>query len=148
MLLYKEIAGLFPNSRGIEDSSLQFHTVSCFADRPQPRGLFIPVFAHSGSLQEAIANGAVAALWQEGTPLPQYTPNHFPVFFTDDLLKGLKIIMEQYLKSLNINSAQSRTKFLFLDKERLNKTEKTYAIAVMAETINGTDGLNGKEGRG
>lgn len=138
LLAYGDLAELFPMMKGIQDQELFFHTVATNSDMPQFRGLFIPLKEQTAELNKAIENGAVAALWEEGKEIPRYTPNHFPVFFTNDLLKGLKDMMELYIEK--ITNAQKEelevTNFLFSDEILLKERNLTYDIAVMAEKIN------------
>jgi UDP-N-acetylmuramyl pentapeptide synthase len=137
MLTYQDVSSLFPKKAGIVEQTIQFCTVSTHAGDKQPKGLFIPCFEGSGALQEAIANGAIAAVWQENHPVPAYTPNHFPLFFTEDLLKGLEDIMKLYLDYLpHHEEKMGKTNFIFQRSELLNEKESTYDIAVMAEKIN------------
>jgi UDP-N-acetylmuramyl pentapeptide synthase len=137
MLTYQDVSKLFSKKAGIVEETIQFHTVSSIAGEKQPKGLFVPVSKDSGSLQEAIANGAIAALWPEHEPVPAYKPNHFPLFFTEDILKGLEEIMKSYLDYLaQHEEIMSKTNFIFQHKELLNEKETTYDIAVMAEKIN------------
>lgn len=136
-LTYGELAKLFPNKYGIQDYELYFHTVASNSAVLQPKGLFIPFEEGSGKLSQAIENGAIAALWDEKESIPSYTPNHFPIFITNDLLKGLKDMMELYIENISYMN-QTRievTNFLFLDEVRLKETESTYDIAVMSEKI-------------
>lgn len=95
-LTYDDLAGIFPKSSGIRDYSLSFRTVSFLAETLQPKGLYIPMLDQVEDLQTAIANGAVAAIWLEGREIPTYTPNHFPIFYTDNLIEGIKKILYQY----------------------------------------------------
>lgn len=137
MLTYKDVSCLFSKASGINDENIQFQTVSCLARAKQPKGLFIPLAGSSGSLQDAIANGAVAALWPETEPIPAYTPNHFPIIYTNDTLKGLEKIMKTYHNYLlQQETTDDKTKFIFMHKELLNENKPTYDIAVMAEDIN------------
>ncbi|RSD28113.1 hypothetical protein [Mesobacillus subterraneus] len=137
MLTYQDVSGLFSKTSGINDENIHFCTVSSLAGARQPKGLFIPVSADSGTLQEAISNGAVAAVWPENERVPAYAPNHFPIFFTEDNLKGLEKIMKSYYNYLlQHEKISEKTKFIFADKGLLNETDETYDIAVMAETIN------------
>lgn len=136
-LTYGDLARLFPNKYGIQDHELYFHTVASNSAVLQPKGLFIPFEDGSGKLSQAIENGAIAALWDEKENIPSYTPNHFPIFITNDLLKGLKDMMELYIENLR-KMEQTRkevTNFLFLDEVRLKETKSTYDIAVMTEKI-------------
>lgn len=136
-LTYGDLAKLFPKKYGIQDYELYFHTVASNSAALQPKGLFIPFEEGSGKLSQAIENGAIAALWDEKESIPSYTPNHFPIFITNDLLKGLKDMMELYIENIsNMNQIRNEvTNFLFLDEVRLKKNESSYDIAVMAEKI-------------
>ncbi|MBT2694684.1 hypothetical protein [Bacillus sp. ISL-55] len=137
MLTYQDVSSLFSRAAGIRDENIHFHTVSSLADAKQPKGLFVPVSNDSGTLQEAISNGAVAAVWPEGEQVPAYAPNHFPIFYTQDNLKGLEKIMNSYYDYLTQQEdLNERTKFIFLNKALLNEADETYDIAVMAENIN------------
>ncbi|HAQ08642.1 MAG TPA: hypothetical protein DCR24_14450 [Bacillus bacterium] len=147
MLKYQDVSGLFSKTSGIDDERIQFYTVSVLAEAPQPKGLFIPVLENSGSLQEAIANGAIAAVWPKGEAIPKFTPNHFPMFYTEDLLKGLEEIMKTYQDYLlQQEEMKETTKFIFQHKELLNVKDPTYDIAVMAENINDFSSNQSKAG--
>ena len=137
LLAYGDLAKLFPKMKGIQDHELFFHTVATISDVPQFRGIFIPLDENTGELKKAIENGAVAALWREEKLIPRYTPNHFPIFFTNDLLKGLKDMMELYIEKLNQQQKAGIkvTNFLFSDEILLKENKLTYDIAVMAEKI-------------
>ncbi|GHH96464.1 hypothetical protein [Neobacillus kokaensis] len=135
-LTSNDLAILFPEKQGIEDYIL-FHTVSDQANVLQSKGLFIPLNNQEDKLIEAIANGAVAAIWEEGKSLPPYTPNHFPVFFTLDLAEAVKQLLQLYLDYLNgeKNHNMDITNFKFSNKKLLNKNNETYDIAVMVNQI-------------
>jgi hypothetical protein len=147
MLTYQDVLSLFPRTTGVRDENIRFHTVSGLAGAKQPKGLYVPIKIDPGTLQDAISNGAVAAVWPEGEQVPVYTPNHFPVFYTQDNLKGLENIMNLYYDYLsqheNINES---TKFIFTNKALLNEDDETYDIAVMAEKINGFGSDQNKAG--
>ncbi|KON89190.1 hypothetical protein AF332_21875 [Sporosarcina globispora] len=134
-LTYRDLAELFPAVKGIKDNELEFHTVASSSSALQPKGIYIP-FGEAGNLKEAIEKGAVAALWNENTETPAYTPNHFPIFFTKDLTKGLKDIMELYIEKLSkAEEKRNTTNFLISDEKSLKENETTYDIAVMAERL-------------
>lgn len=137
-LTYGDLAKLFPKVKGIQFHELFFHTVATISDVPQLKGIYIPFEDKTGELKKAIENGAIAALWDERKEIPPYTPNHFPIFFTNDLLKGLKDMMEIYLEKINQADKLQKegTHFLFIDEMRLKENNSTYDIAVMAEKIN------------
>jgi UDP-N-acetylmuramyl pentapeptide synthase len=132
-LMYDDLKEIFPESRGIRDIELSIQTVSISAEQTQPKGLFIPFGSSSGELKTAITNGAVAAVWKKGIELPEYTPNHFPVFFGEDVTHSIKEILLSYREKLNeaTLTKKDKTNFLFLDKKLLNDFYDTYDNAVM-----------------
>jgi UDP-N-acetylmuramyl pentapeptide synthase len=135
-LALKDLASLFDKCRGIQDD-LIFVTVSDQAHEAQSKGLFVSLKGESGDLSEAIANGAIAAIWDQGKEIPSYTPNHFPIFFTPDPADAIVIILNRYIEKLNgeTDEIMEITNFKFSNKQLLNKNEETYDIAVMLNEI-------------
>jgi UDP-N-acetylmuramyl pentapeptide synthase len=147
-LTYQDLAELFPAVKGIKDHELEFHTVASSSSDPQPKGIYIP-YGEAGNLKEAIEKGAIAAIWNENDETPSYTPNHFPIFYTNDLTKGLKDIMELYINKLSKTEvSMNTTNFLISDEESLKENESTYDIAVMAEKLAEAAGNAKRERRG
>jgi hypothetical protein len=97
---FKMVAEMFSQASGIKDSDLVFYTISDSGDVPQPRGLFIPLWDNADDLLAAINNGAVAAIWEKDRPLPAYKPNHFPIFFSNNLSEDFISLMNHYFKIL------------------------------------------------
>jgi UDP-N-acetylmuramyl pentapeptide synthase len=135
-LALKDLASLFENSRGIQDNLL-FVTVCDQAHIAQPKGLFVSLSGKSGELSEAIANGAIAAIWEQGHEVPSYTPNHFPVFFVPDPIEAIGTILNRYIEKLNgeTDEIMDITNFKFSNKELLNKNKESYDIAVMLQKV-------------
>ncbi|MEH7155557.1 hypothetical protein [Neobacillus drentensis] len=135
-LALKDLESLFNNSRGIQDN-LFFVTVSDTAQISQPKGLYISYHGKPGDLSEAITNGAIAAIWDQGEEVPSYTPNHFPIFFTVDPAEAIVTLLKRYLEKLNgeTDEIMEITNFKFSHKELLNKNKQTYDIAVMLNKI-------------
>lgn len=135
-LALKDLANLFDNSRGVNDD-LMFVSVCDQAHEAQPKGLFVSLNEKSGELSEAIANGAIAAIWNHECKLPSYTPNHFPIFFTSDPADAIVIILKQYIDKLNgeTDKIMEITNFKFSNKKLLNKNKDTYDIAVMLNEV-------------
>ncbi|WHY87992.1 hypothetical protein QNH39_09190 [Neobacillus novalis] len=144
----KDIAVLFNHQRGMNDD-FSFNTITDKASFSQPKGLFVRLNKESGELSEAIANGAIAAIWDDDEKLPQYTPNHFPVFFTNDSAEAIKELIKIYNEKLDgeMNSKMEITNFKFSNKKLLNKNKQTYDIAVILEKLTNKMALN-KERRG
>jgi len=148
-LTYNELANLFPNRRGINDSVLHFHTVTTFSQVLQPKGIFIPVYRDSGELNEAIENGAIAAIWDEEKSLPSYTPSYFPVFLTNDLWKGLEDMLNQLSKKISSSEIieSDQTTFCLFRKNSLNIIRNTYDIAEVVKEFTILNKQTKREGR-
>lgn len=148
-LTYNELANLFPNRRGINDSVLHFHTVTAFSQVLQPKGIFIPVYRDSGELNEAIENGAIAAIWDEEKALPSYTPSYFPVFLTNDLWKGLEDMLNQLSKKISSSEIieSDQTTFCLFRKNSLNIIRNTYDIAEVVKEFTILNKQTKREGR-
>ena len=148
-LTYNELANLFPNRRGINDSVLHFHTVTAFSQVLQPKGIFIPVYRDSGELNEAIENGAIAAIWDEEKTLPSYTPSYFPVFLTNDLWKGLEDMLNQLSKKISSSEIieSDQTTFCLFHKNSLNIIRNTYDIAEVVKEFTLLNKQTKREGR-
>jgi hypothetical protein len=148
-LTYNELANLFPNRRGINDSVLHFHTVTAFSQVLQPKGIFIPVYSDSGELNEAIENGAIAAIWDEERTLPSYTPSYFPVFLTNDLWKGLEDMLNQLSKKIASSEIieSDQTTFCLFHKNSLNRIRNTYDIAEIVKEFTLLNKQTKREGR-
>ncbi|WP_080846540.1 hypothetical protein [Cytobacillus gottheilii] len=105
-LTYRDIAELFPKRRGIANEDLSFYHVTCSPDFPQPKGLYISTSLSAEGLKTALENGAIAAVWDESADVPKFTPNHFPLFFSNNVLKGLLDMMKLYeQKTKNMGSS-------------------------------------------
>ncbi|PGY10869.1 hypothetical protein [Bacillus sp. AFS031507] len=135
-LALKDLEGLFDSSRGIQDDFL-FTSVSDQANEAQPKGLFVSFNGMNGELSEAIANGAIAAIWNQEHDLPRYTPNHFPVFFTNDPADAIVTILKRYIEKLNgeTDKIMAITNFKFSNKKLLNKNNETYDISVLLNEV-------------
>jgi UDP-N-acetylmuramyl pentapeptide synthase len=140
----KDLAFLFHDHRGAQ-VDLSVFTFTDDSKRRQPKGVYIPLSEESdgGELQEAIANGAIAAIWDKGKKLPRYTPNHFPLFFTSNLVEALQMVVQFYLEKLS----GEETKEMETTKFVLNKNDLSYDIAVMLEKISDRSNLENM-GRG
>lgn len=135
-LAFSLLSEIFPQSSGIKDPDLFFHTVADIGEAAQPKGLFIPLWDNPNELKTAINNGAVAAIWDLNTPIPGFTPNHFPLFYTSNLWKDVSEMLRRYIKILEQEDESiDMSKFVFLDKKLLNEKLQTYDKAVKYEEI-------------
>jgi UDP-N-acetylmuramyl pentapeptide synthase len=136
-LAFNDLVKLFSDKRGIKDADHLYITVTDDAKAIQTRGLFIPLSEDSGELLEAIANGAIAAILDKKKQLPKYTPNHFPIFFTDNPIEAVRELLRFYIEKIDGDRAEkmNMTNFVFLNKKLLKENKETYDIAVMLEKI-------------
>lgn len=136
-LTFKELANLFADRRGADKADLIFYTVTDQADTIQPKGLYLSLDAGSGELSEAIANGAIAAVWEKREALPSYTPSQFPVFFTENPLESLRQLLRFYAEKLDgeKDKKMNTTKFHVLNNKLLNENDGTYDIAMMLKKV-------------
>ena len=136
-LAFNDLVKLFSNIRGIKEADHFYITVTDDAKAIQTRGLFVPLNEDSGELLEAIANGAIAAIWDNKKQLPKYTPNHFPIFFTENPIEAVRELLQSYIEKIDGDKAKkmNMTNFVFLNKKLLKENKETYDIAVMLEKI-------------
>lgn len=135
-IIMDDLVHLFPNRKGTYDPALKFYTISAYANSPQPKGIFIPLYNTSGELLKAIENGAVAALWNTEIPIPPYTPNQFIIFYTDDLWKGLKNMVELYRKNYEYDLEKTeRITFNFLAGNSMKVIDNTYDLAIAVKEL-------------
>ncbi|MEH7110829.1 hypothetical protein V7124_00485 [Neobacillus niacini] len=149
-LAFNDLVTLFSDFKGVKEADHLYFTITDNAAVAQPRGLFIPLNDNSGELLDAIANGAIAAIWERNKPIPKYAPNHFPIFFTDNPIEGMTQLLRFYYEKINGDNAKKMnvTKFVFLNKKLLKENKETYDIAVMLEKgllKNTNDNSEGRE---
>ncbi len=149
-LAFNDLVKLFSNIRGIKEADHFYITVTDDAKAMQTRGLFVPLNEDSGELLEAIANGAIAAIWDNKKQLPKYTPNHFPIFFTDNPIEAVRELLQFYIEKMDGDKAEkmNMTKFVFLNKKLLKENKETYDIAVMLDKISHINPKDDFERRG
>ena len=137
-LAFNDLVKIFSDFKGIKEADHLYFTVTDNAVIEQKRGLFIPLNDASGELLDAIANGAIAAIWDKKKQVPRYTPNHFPIFFTEKPIEGVRDLLRIYLEKIDGDKTEKMdmTKFVFLNKELLKENKETYDIAVMLEKLN------------
>ncbi|MDR6998000.1 hypothetical protein [Neobacillus niacini] len=136
-LVYNDVANFSHEVRGTHEPTLTFNTLTDQADAIQPKGIFVPLSKESGELKEALANGAIAAIWHKEKKLPHYTPNHFPIFLVEDPGEAVRRILQQYIDKLDGETEKTMniTKFDLVKIELLNKNKQTYDIAVMLNKL-------------
>ncbi|KSU84983.1 UDP-N-acetylmuramoyl-tripeptide--D-alanyl-D-alanine ligase [Fictibacillus enclensis] len=99
----KELIGIAASTRGnIESTVIQEVTKDSRVNSPQ--SLYIPIagekFDGHNFLLQAIEQGAVASLWQEGTPIPQELDPAFPLLIVKDTIEALQQAARVFLKKV------------------------------------------------
>ncbi|WP_231633142.1 UDP-N-acetylmuramoyl-tripeptide--D-alanyl-D-alanine ligase [Numidum massiliense] len=90
---------------GVRDSEqvLEVHGVSIDTRTIQPGNLFIPIvgerFNGHAFVRQALASGAVAALWNKREPEP---PPNVPLIFVDDTTAALQRLAQAYRQQLGV----------------------------------------------
>lgn len=109
MLTYEDIAKVLTKTKGIKGASISFGCIVFTSSEKQPKGLYIQT-GQDDNLQAAITNGAVAAVWPAQKALPFYTPNHFPVFLSEQGTDSAVIqILEQYSNKVSLELTEGKT---------------------------------------
>ena len=96
---------MFPEIKG--KLSNENHHIEIMTDSRErvDNGLFIPIIgerfdAHQ-FIEQAIENGAVAALWDRKKEIPSTIPESFVFFFVDDTVQALQQLAKKYRQDVN-----------------------------------------------
>jgi UDP-N-acetylmuramoyl-tripeptide--D-alanyl-D-alanine ligase len=134
-LTVKEISKLFPSFHGHASETVAINEVFTDSRQNTNKGLFIPIvgdrFDGHEFLEDAISQGAIAALWQSDIEVPRYVPTDFPLFFVEDTIKALQELSKYYRKKVNpvvvgITGSNGKTTTKDLVDQVLCKTFKTH----------------------
>lgn len=105
ILEVKELSSLFTKYQGAAKDDIQIHSVMTDSRKTAKQSLFVPIVGENFDahqfLGEAIKQGAVAALWEEGKEVPSLVPTDFPLFFVQDTTKALQQLSAYYLKKIH-----------------------------------------------
>jgi hypothetical protein len=127
MLQYRLLKKLFPDTHGIQDQDLQFEYVFINPFQTVKKGLFIPFCEENEALKEAINHGAIGAIWHKEKLLPRYTPNHFPVFFVQDVKEAFLLLIDEYCLKIKNEGIRDENMTKFLISERFAHKEKNFS---------------------
>lgn len=101
----KFLTEIFHDNRGKADNRIKINQVATDSRKPLDHALFIPLvgdnFDGHDYLNQALDQGAVAALWDKAVPLPKFLPNDFPVFYVEDTLDALQHLAKRYRLEVN-----------------------------------------------
>jgi UDP-N-acetylmuramoyl-tripeptide--D-alanyl-D-alanine ligase len=100
----KELVALADRSSGKKEN-LVLESVSKDTRQKTENALYLPIagerFDGHDFLLDAIKQGCIAAVWQEGKELPAGLPEDFPVLYTTDTVEYLQKISKYFLKKVN-----------------------------------------------
>lgn len=96
---------IFKNFRGLAMDNIDIDEVFTDSRKMARNGLFVPIVGENFDghhfLQDAIANGAKAALWQEDKEVPDSLPQDFPLFIVEDTVEGMQKLASHYRDHVN-----------------------------------------------
>lgn len=101
-MLFKleELKQLFTKHGGNIYDAIEINRVNTDSREHAPHSLFVPIVGENFNghdyVTDAIKNGAAAVIWDEKEELPNSIPKDFPVFFTEDTIKGLQQLAHYY----------------------------------------------------
>jgi hypothetical protein len=116
MLRFTDVRKGASSYKGINDPGLSFEVVTGIADEPMPKGLYIP--SSGRELFQAIHNGAIASFWQKDEKPPDWLPNHFPLFITDNIIEAVLTIMDDYYYKMKQEEWGTMTNLIFKNEEK------------------------------
>lgn len=119
MLTYSDVVKFNPHTRGVKVNTLVYRTLTFDSSIQQAKGLFIGS-KRDGNLLRAIGNGAISVIWPKDIPLPDYTPNDFPVIFVDDSIEAMVKLVHKYTEKMTMKKRGDATIMIFT-KEKLQK---------------------------
>lgn len=99
-----ELRQLFPNSDG-EHETVQIDEVNTDSRKQTKNSLFVPIvgerFNAHDFIEEAINQGAIAALWDQRYPIPHSLTKRCCFFYVEDTLKALQMLASYYRQKIN-----------------------------------------------
>ncbi|NEU29469.1 UDP-N-acetylmuramoyl-tripeptide--D-alanyl-D-alanine ligase [bacterium LRH843] len=105
MLNASLLNGIIESIRLPEKSFKYFSSVSTDSRKMAKNALFVPLigdrFNGHQFIQDAIASGAAASLWEENQPIPESMPNDFQLYFVKNTLLALQQMAKAYRDEVN-----------------------------------------------
>lgn len=117
MLTYSDVVKFNPHTRGVKVNTLVYRTLTFDSSIQQAKGLFIGS-KRDGNLLRAIGNGAISVIWPKDIPLPDYTPNDFPVIFVDDSIEAMVKLVHKYTEKMTMKK-RGDTTIMIITKQDL-----------------------------
>ncbi|HEY4600397.1 MAG TPA: UDP-N-acetylmuramoyl-tripeptide--D-alanyl-D-alanine ligase [Cerasibacillus sp.] len=130
-----DLIQLFPNINEDIEKNTAIQSVSTDSRQDISDSLFVPIIGETFDghdyLLDAIANGAIAALWEQSKKIPASLPNGFPLFLVDDTISALQQLSQYYRRKINpfvigITGSNGKTTTKDLVGNILSTTYKTH----------------------
>jgi len=127
---------LFPVHAGKWNDKLMIEEVMTDSRKKGNNALFIPIkgetFDGHDYIEQAIENGAVAALWDQSEKVPANAPESFCFFMADDTVSGMQRIANKYRNEINpvtigITGSNGKTTTKDLVRSVLQTKRRTHA---------------------
>ncbi len=130
------LQGIFPEQIGKGSTTNPIHGIMTDSRKNQQDTLFIPIIgerfdAHQ-YIDQAIKNGAIAALWDKTHNIPEDYPDDFVFFLVDDTVSALQTFASAYCEHVNplvigITGSNGKTTTKDLLKSVLQNKFRTHA---------------------
>lgn len=127
---------VFPKFTGNIDNDNLINKVITDSRKNVEQSLFIPIegerFDGHDFLKQAIENGAIATVWNKQKQVPDFVPDHFPVFFVSNTIDALQQLATHYRQLINptvvgITGSNGKTTTKDILAAILRTTFKTHA---------------------
>ncbi|RSK26938.1 hypothetical protein EJF36_08670 [Bacillus sp. HMF5848] len=99
---------------GVYNDDVTIEAYMFSPDKQISKSLYITVSKDEIPLNKAIENGAIAAVLPIGAKVPKYTPTHFPVFFINNVLQGVYVLLDTYVNRFD-KEGDKKTKPMCVD---------------------------------
>ncbi len=136
MFTLEYLQKIFPSYQGQYQKELKINDVMTDSRAEKKHALFIPIvgdnFNGHDFIDQAIQNGAIAALWDEKEKLPSNVPASFVFFYVSDTLKAMQKLANIYRNDIDpivigITGSNGKTTTKDLVKSILQTEHKTHA---------------------
>lgn len=100
----KWLSAIFTSHQGtIHDEAINH--VSIDSRKQLEQSLFVPIIGEQYDshtfAEQALHNGAIAFLWDEGRPVPDEIPDHIPIFLVKDTVAALQKLAHSYREEIS-----------------------------------------------
>lgn len=136
LLKFKELKQIFPAHNHHLKDEQTIEEITTDSRKETKNSLFIPIIGEKFNghhfADQAIANGAIALVWDEKEELPTSIPEDFPIFYTKDTTKALQNLAAYYRREVDpivigITGSNGKTTTKDLVASLMRTTYQTHA---------------------